>query len=416
MSRRPKQPSYCHHKKSGRAYVTIDGKQVYLGAHGSEESYREYDRAVGEYLARRGAAPIRPMGQLPTGLTVSMLLAAFWAFAEIEYPSAPHAPGKRPSGELGNYWDVLKVLKRLYGPTPAAKFDCTCLEAVREDMIKAGCCRNYVNRQASRVRRIFKWGASKKLVEANVWSELRTLDPIRRGRGGVRETKAVKCVSDELVEATRPFLGRHVRAMVDLQLETGARPGELCAMCTGDIDTTREVWIYRPRTHKNAHRGHAREIRFGPKARAILAPFLKHDLTAHVFNPAESEADRHQKAQRRRRRAPGDHYDVASYRRAITRACRRAFPAPGLLSRPKGATRAQWLASLTPEQQRELRAWEADHHWHPHQLRHNFGTKIFRKHGEDVALVLLGDKSAKMIDVYCERDTAAAERVIAQVG
>ena len=37
-----RKPRYCLHKATGRAYVRIDGKQVYLGRFGSPESKRKY--------------------------------------------------------------------------------------------------------------------------------------------------------------------------------------------------------------------------------------------------------------------------------------------------------------------------------------------------------------------------------------
>jgi ribosomal protein L24E len=33
-----REPSYCHHKGTGRAYVRLNGKVFYLGAYRSEES------------------------------------------------------------------------------------------------------------------------------------------------------------------------------------------------------------------------------------------------------------------------------------------------------------------------------------------------------------------------------------------
>jgi hypothetical protein len=44
-------PSYRKHKPSGQAVVTLDGKDHYLGPHGSKASLQEYDRLVGEWQA-----------------------------------------------------------------------------------------------------------------------------------------------------------------------------------------------------------------------------------------------------------------------------------------------------------------------------------------------------------------------------
>src|SRR4051812_39162345 len=44
-------PKYRHHKPSGQAVVTLDGKDFYLGRHGSPESRAEYDRMIAEWLS-----------------------------------------------------------------------------------------------------------------------------------------------------------------------------------------------------------------------------------------------------------------------------------------------------------------------------------------------------------------------------
>jgi hypothetical protein len=46
-------PSYRRHRASGQAVVTLNGQDVYLGPHGTPASKREYDRVIGEWLARR---------------------------------------------------------------------------------------------------------------------------------------------------------------------------------------------------------------------------------------------------------------------------------------------------------------------------------------------------------------------------
>ncbi len=43
-------PKYRHHKPSGLAVVTINGRDFDLGPHGTEESKAEYDRLVHDVL------------------------------------------------------------------------------------------------------------------------------------------------------------------------------------------------------------------------------------------------------------------------------------------------------------------------------------------------------------------------------
>jgi hypothetical protein len=43
-------PKYRKHKASGQAIVTLNGRDIYLGPHGTKASKREYDRIIGEWL------------------------------------------------------------------------------------------------------------------------------------------------------------------------------------------------------------------------------------------------------------------------------------------------------------------------------------------------------------------------------
>jgi hypothetical protein len=51
MPGRPRRiPSYCRHKASGQAYLTLGGREVYLGVYGSPESHEKYARlTAGNY-------------------------------------------------------------------------------------------------------------------------------------------------------------------------------------------------------------------------------------------------------------------------------------------------------------------------------------------------------------------------------
>lgn len=81
MSRRT--PSYCFHRASGQAVARIDGKDHYLGKHGSPESQAEYNRLIAEWFANGQALPAAASSGL--GLTVNELLAAYWKHAEQHY-------------------------------------------------------------------------------------------------------------------------------------------------------------------------------------------------------------------------------------------------------------------------------------------------------------------------------------------
>ena len=67
-------PKYRKHRASGQAVVTLNGRDLYLGPHGTKASRVEYDRLTSEWLANGR--------NLPTGqandLTVAELLLRYW--------------------------------------------------------------------------------------------------------------------------------------------------------------------------------------------------------------------------------------------------------------------------------------------------------------------------------------------------
>jgi integrase len=216
------------------------------------------------------------------------------------------------------------------------------------------------------------------------------------------------------VEATIPFLPTVVADMVRVQRLTGARPGEICQMRPCDIDRSGEVWKYRPADHKTAYRGRERTIYLGPKAQAVLLPYLSRDTQTACFSPADSEAKRHveqrkkritrvQPSQRNRRKAkpkrmPRTAYTKDSYQRAIARAVVKANA-----ERTKEAADMGIEPILLP-------------HWHANQLRHSKATEVRREFGLEAAQVSLGHAKADVTQVYAERDAKLAVEVARKIG
>ena len=368
---RAKKPGYLLHKASGRAMVVIDGRFIYLGQHGTQASRDQYDRVIGEWIGRGRQTPDLTKVDKETpevnGVIVAELVDAFWEHAQAYY--RPRDP-KSPNSEAMNYKVVLRWMNRLFGQTPAVDFGPVKLEAIREQAISPhtvkqwrveidpttgerkrilkdvehpGWCRNYANRQTQRIIEVFRWGASKEMFTASVVASLRTVRSLSKDHTDARESAKVRPAPQEDVEKVLPHLGATVKAMVELEALTGARPGEIRIVRTGDIDRSNpELWVYRPMYHKTDWHGeeHVREIAIGPRAQEIVKPFLKLNPTAYIFDPSESERLRIEKqrakrdkpmtpsqkrradeaAKRKRKRPHGDHYTKNSYTRAIRRA------------------------------------------------------------------------------------------------
>src|SRR5262249_48330031 len=167
------------------------------------------------------------------------------------------------------------------------------LKAVRQAMVDVGLCRTEVNKRVGRVVRCFRWAVENELVPPSVHHGLKAVAGLRRGRADVRESEPVKPVPDAFVDAIRPHVAPRIWAMVELQRLTGMRPGEVVRMRTADLDTTGKVWVYTPERHKTQHHGKARRVYLGPRAQAVVKPWLKADLTAYLFSPREAVQEFH---------------------------------------------------------------------------------------------------------------------------
>lgn len=396
----PRIPQPRLHKPSGQARIRYQGRDVYLGRYGSDEASRRWGEVVSAIA--RGEDPFHSRdAQKMEGypLDVCEVIDRFWQHALQHY----RHPDGRETSEISNFKAALRPLEESLGHLPARAFNAKMLKTVRDVFVDRGCCRRYVNHQTKRIRRVFKWAVSEGLIPPEVLVSLQALAPLQRGRSKAKESEPVRPVPDAHIEAVLPHLPPLVRDLVELQLLTGARPGELLGMRPCDLDTTEDVWLYRPPHHKNAHRGHERTIFIGSKGQAILKPHLAGcggRLHGPLFSPRESEARRYDRRHQERKTplnegnspveerwkdadiAPGETYTTDSYRRAIHRACRRAkVPLLG-----------------------------------PGRLRHNAATRLRKEYGVEVASVLLGHRQIETTQIYAEKNTALARKIAGEIG
>jgi hypothetical protein len=209
----PRIPSYRLHTPSGQAVVRLDGRDVYLGTHGSVNSQEKYQRTIEQWLARCRVAFRNSQQQDVIDLTLNELICHYWRFVENYYVKNDH-----PTGEQQAIRYALRPVRQLYGSSLVREFGPLALKAVRQAMVDAGYCRKLVNARINRIRRMFKWAVENELVDAGVLHGLQAVSPLKRGRCGVRESEAVKPVSQHLIDAVTPFVTSPVRAMIQLQL------------------------------------------------------------------------------------------------------------------------------------------------------------------------------------------------------
>jgi len=426
-------PQMRLHKRSGTARVRVGHKEYTLGRWGHPETHRKYSDFIHAFVHGRAAPPAadgsddaarhqpspKPVvesspASAPAGLiedrpaggaiTVAELCARYLVHAERYYA----APNGDTTTTLGNAKMAIRALSP-YDDVPADRFGPLLLRALMESMVgregrrksadgkRLPMPRVTINATIKQVRYMFKWAASVELIPVTVSQALSSVPLLKKGRTTAPELPPVRPVAEEVVERTLPHLPRVIADMVRVQRYIGCRPGELCRMTPAELDRSQAEWEWRPTKHKTSWRDEDRVLAIGPRAQAILMPYLDRDPSLPCFLPAESEAFRNaerraarkspmtpshraRRERARRKLRSQKPYDEKAYRRAIVRAC-------------------------------EL---HGIHAWSPNQLRHAAAQEARQKLGLDAAQARLGHKHAKTTEIYA-KSTLEKARLVAQM-
>jgi integrase len=415
------------HAASRRARTRVDGRTIWLGRwegkDPSPEAIQKFDAVLAEWVLRRSnsapaaapgsqaAEPAAEVGESPKSeqpiigveptarrITVAELVSAYCDYAETYY--------RKPDGSQTSTIYLVKracVALTPFMETYADSFGPLRFATLLEQMAaEQTMCRKTINDLAKCIRRIFRFGASRQLIAGTVYHSLQSVDLLKRNRTPAVDYADVQPVPDEIIEKTLTFLPTTIQDMVLLQRATGARPGEICSLKAGDIDTSGKVWVATLKDHKTAYAGCTREIMFGPDSQAILVRYLPRESTAAVFDPRDAERQRQRERRKSRKtklypshvrrlrakrkarpkRSAGPFYSEGAYRRAIHRACERARVEK----------------------------------WSPNQIRHTAATEFKNRFGWEVARVILGHKAVNTTAIYAERDREGAVTAIREVG
>lgn len=323
----------------------------------------------------------------------------------------------KPTGTHRHIWITLKPFLLKYGEMETAKFGLDELEEYQQELDRAGrLCRNKINARIRIICACFTWGARHKgedgqrLVPPAIAAELKMIENLRRGYCRAIDHPRRLAAPIEHIEAVIKKLAGPVRAMVRVQLLTGARPGEVRLMKAKEITRAGEVWEYRPESYKTEHferdSAERKVIFLGPQAIAEIEPFMdaaEKDAASggegYLFSPLDSAKERRaisktvkktpsrraRDAQRARKplRGYADHYSGPAYNRALHRAAERASVPP-----------------FTPYQIRKARA-----------------TEIDRLYGEQAAAIQLGHRNVRTtVDHYIDPRTEQARELAKKIG
>lgn len=368
MRRIPQYPRKVN--SSGRVRVRFQGRAYYLpGKLGSPESLAEYARLIAEFAAGVPKPTISHHR-----ITVEELAAAYLL---ADTRGAEHPQVERVARACA-------PAIRLFGPTVAAEFSATRLEQVQLAMVSGSWMtdeeratslrwsKSYIDQQIGRIRKVFRWGELRELIPAGRFEHLRTLPAIRADPRVVKINPPREvCDWEKQVVPVLPFLSPAFAAVVQIQFYGGMRPSEALNIRRGEIDRRKlpDVWLYCPPHHKGTHRSVMLIKGLGPKAQAVLAPWLLlcADDDAPLF----------------RRHATNRPYTAEGYSAAVQRACRRAGVKP----------------------------------WCPYQLRHLARLTVTQEFGLEAARAVLGHSSVSMTAQYSRQiDIATIAEVMRKIG
>jgi len=351
-------------KATDRAYVYYGGRKTYFGKYGSRAAAKAFAEWLRDQLADGEA-------ESHSEPFVADCIAAFLEYAIVYYSENGH-----PTGEYRNLSSSAQILIDFRLATlRASSFGPGCLLKLQSEMASTAksaddqtpkWARSTINSHIKRIRRIFRWCASREIIPASIVSGLELVDSIPANRNMARETAPIAPVDVKHVLATLPHLSPTVQSMVRVQLICGMRPQDVCRMTTEQIDTSDTIWFYRPEKHKNALRGKSLTKAIPTIAQKILAPLIRQFPTGPLFSPRES-LDYWWSQSRKPGKTPPKQskerrpYTSGSYGKAIAYAIGRA-------NKDK---------VIVP-------------HWAPNQLRHLIGTHVRDEFGLEAAQIYLG--------------------------
>jgi integrase len=369
-------PRLRAHKGTGQAFCEWETKGErhirYFGKSGTTEAADAYTRFTVEWVT--GMAQARP---LAPGETVYLcdLVDEWVAYCEGGHDGqGGYQKHGRKTSEYHLQKSATNYAVALYGETPVTEFGAEQLRAVRKTIIDQGLARRTVNGYQTRIVQMFGWGVGKKLVPADVWTELKQVELLERGKTTAPDRPRRRSAPWSAVEAVFPHLHKEgpkravLEAMIRFHWLIGCRPQDVASLTPVDLDRAHSPWLWTVEKHKNEHRDQQLTYWVGPRAQAILAPLL-------VGCP-----DTRQAFGWPHRRKAGVWRPISRlwYGRFVKKACQAAGVDP----------------------------------WTPHQIRKARATEVMREY-EDVeaAVAAIGDSVEVAAKVYIDPTDAVSRQI-----
>ena len=307
-------------------------------------------------------------------------LADSWLRHCADYYRKPKT--RRPTGEAASCETAVRPLRLVAGTINAETMTAAKLAEARRWLLgNTANSRKTINKKIGQTIRMFRWACDPEqaMLPEEVLGRLLALRPLAIGRTSAPETTGLCAIkrgqlTDVLAALAEPpkrinprRVPRSVRlsrlqmmTMLELQAESGMRPGELCSMAMEYISphpVNPDVWVYRPYEHKAEHHGKKREVALYQADQNLIRRWMQVSgiETGRLFS-----------------------LTVTSYRQGVQRTLKRA----GL---PK---------------------------WTPQQVRHFAGTELRRELGIDAAQAQLGHNNVRTTEIYAEvQNEAIIEKI-----
>ncbi len=327
-----------------------------------------------------------------TNLTIRDLSNEYQTYANLTFRK--HG---RPTRSANNVRDAIRELLETPWPAPpqppetvvatlpVERMTVRVLKQVQRTMETSGRLnRQTVNDRVNTIRRMFRWAVDEGFLESpEIAERLKYVAPLRRHRSQAPEPEGVTAVEETLVQRSltalaeeledrrtpeRHRLGKLMLAtLIESHWLIGCRPGEAVMMSRQSIveqtvklldGSTATVWLYRPSQFKGELYDKPRVIPIGPGAQCILRAWMRRATGQWLFEGNT------------RGKPTGRPMLESSYYNALRR-----------LNRRHGIQ-----------------------HWHPHQIRHSFITRMTAFESKDIAQALAGHSDMKTTEGYIDID------------
>jgi len=380
-------------KGSNRAYVFWKNRKIYFGKWGSNDSKRKFALWLNEVYSN----PVAPSTK--DKITVFECIDLY-----LEHAARYYSKDGVPSQEFRNVSAAMETLFQFCDGVKACDFGPRKLIEIQTSLardsilddegkpVRRRYARNTINARIHRIRRCFRWCASQEFIDAGLVTSLDMVSGIPKGRTDTRETDPVDSVPVEVVKQTIPFLSPVVSAMVRVQFLCGMRPQDVCGMTGLAIDTSPEIWVYRPVEHKTRYLGRDLVKTIPAAAQRILSGFFRADPLEPIFSPVDSLEFWRSTERKRESKIvvskPRTAYSTAAYGKSIRYAIARAARATPPVKIP---------------------------HWTPNQLRHSIATHLRGIMGIEASQLFLGHSKPDTTLIYAEASIDRLSEIAAAV-